>query len=273
MNANSFTSHHQAGAAFDTLAEQYDGIFTNSLIGRAQRTAVWNVLSRTFQAGGHVLELNCGTGEDALFLGQRGISVFGCDASERMIAVANERRSSEGPELPVRFEMLPTERIGDARTFGPFDGALSNFAGLNCVADIGAVARQLATMLVPGARFLLCLCNRFCVWETLWFLTRGSAGRAFRRWNGRSTARLGQLAVEVRYPSVRSLCRLLSPYFVLRSLRGVGITVPPSYLEHLARSYPRLLSRLEAIDAVISAWPFARILGDHVLLSFERVPI
>jgi hypothetical protein len=29
-----------AGLAFDTLAERYDDMFTNSLIGRAQRDAV-----------------------------------------------------------------------------------------------------------------------------------------------------------------------------------------------------------------------------------------
>ena len=37
-----------AGLAFDTLAERYDDMFTNSLIGRAQRDAVWSMAIRTF---------------------------------------------------------------------------------------------------------------------------------------------------------------------------------------------------------------------------------
>jgi 2-polyprenyl-3-methyl-5-hydroxy-6-metoxy-1,4-benzoquinol methylase len=270
MTSQATIVRRQAGLAFDSLAEQYDDIFTNSLIGRAQRGAVWAVMTQTFRRGDHILDLNCGTGEDALFLARLGISVIGCDASEKMISVANRRRSAEGARLPVRFEVLLIEHIADARIFGPFEGVVSNFSGFNCVADIGAVARQLATLAEPGSRLLLCVSNRVCLWETLWFLTRGRAGRAFRRWKGRSTASLGGLAVEVQYPTVSTLRRLLSPFFVLRSWRGIGITVPPTYLAHMARRYPKVFTRLCAIDAVISAWPILRVMGDHVLLSFER---
>ena len=63
-------------AAFDAIAEHYDDLFTNSLIGRAQRQAVWEIASRHLRPGGLVLELNCGTGEDALFLANSGMT--GC---------------------------------------------------------------------------------------------------------------------------------------------------------------------------------------------------
>lgn len=270
MTSYSTVVRPQAGLAFDSLAEQYDDIFTNSLIGRAQRNAVWTVASQTFQRGDHILELNCGTGEDALFLARIGMSVFACDASEKMIAVATHRRAVEAPLSPVRFEVLPTECIADSQIFGPFDGVFSNFSGLNCVADIGAVARQLSTLVKPGSRFLLCVSARVCLWEMVWFLTHGSAGRAVRRWKGRSAASLGRLAVEVQYPTVSVLQKIFSPFFALRSWRGVGVAVPPSYLEHLARRYPEVLHNLSAIDSVISGWPILRGLGDHVLLLLER---
>jgi SAM-dependent methyltransferase len=270
MSLHSAALQHQAGLAFDTLAEQYDDIFTNSLIGRAQRHAVWTVASQVFEQGAHILELNCGTGEDALFLARLGMSVFACDASEKMIAVATRRRAVEAPRSPVRFEVLPTEYIADSHILGPFDGVFSNFSGLNCVADIGGVARQLSTVLKPGGRFLLCVSTRVCLWEIAWFLTHGRAGRAFRRWKGRSAASLGKLAVEVQYPTVSVLQKTFSPFFVLRSWRGVGVAVPPSYLEHLARRYPMVLHNLRAIDSVISVWPILRGLGDHVLLLLER---
>ena len=270
MSLHSAALQHQAGLAFDTLAEQYDDIFTNSMIGRAQRHAVWTVASHIFQQGDHILELNCGTGEDALFLARLGMSVFACDASEKMIAVATRRRAVEAPRSPVRFEVLPTEYIADSHIFGPFDGVFSNFSGLNCVADIGGVARQLSTVLKPGGRFLLCVSSRVCLWEMAWFLTHGRAGRAFRRWKGRSAASLGKLAVEVQYPTVSVLQKIFSPFFALRSWRGVGVAVPPSYLEHLARRYPKVLHNLRAIDSVISVWPVFRGLGDHLLLLLER---
>ena len=271
MTSASMELRHDVGRAFDSQATEYDEVFTRSTIGRAQRNAVWERAASLFARGSHILELNCGTGEDALFLARQGISVFGCDASEKMISVANRRRATEGSPLPVRFEVLPTEHIGDARIFGPFDGVLSNFSGLNCVADLGAIAQHLAAMVEPGGRLLVCLSSRVCLWEIAWFLVHGKGRRAFRRFNGRTTASLGKIAVNVRYPTVRALRKLLSPSFILRSWSGIGITVPPSYLEHMARCYPKAVERLGKVDAAISDWPIFRALGDHTLLSFERV--
>jgi len=79
---------HPVGRAFDSLAENYDEVFTCSLIGRAQRDAVWGAARAAFTPGSRILEINCGTGEDALFLARQGVIVFACDASEQMIAVA-----------------------------------------------------------------------------------------------------------------------------------------------------------------------------------------
>ena len=71
---------HATGAAFDRLAGSYDEVFTRSVIGRVQRGVVWKVLAETFRPGDRILELNCGTGEDALFLGRRRVTVESCDA-------------------------------------------------------------------------------------------------------------------------------------------------------------------------------------------------
>ena len=68
-----------------------------------QRDAVWKILTNTFNANDNILELNCGTGEDAIFLAGRGVSVFACDASQQMIARAEQRLSRESTPLPVVF--------------------------------------------------------------------------------------------------------------------------------------------------------------------------
>ena len=81
----------QAAMAFDSIAARYDEVFTRTLIGRAQRDAVWQVLIDTFEAGSYILEPNCGTGEDALFLDQHDISVLARDASPEMIRTARHR--------------------------------------------------------------------------------------------------------------------------------------------------------------------------------------
>ncbi len=159
-------------------------MFTRSSVGRAQRDAVWDVARKTFGRGDYVLELNCGTGEDALFLSRQGVSVFACDASERMIDVARRRTEVEGRDLSLWFEALPIEQIDELRSIGPFDGVFSNFSGLNCVRDVAEVAMHLATLVKLGGRLLLCLSTRVCLWEMFWYLGKGDFSRAFRRWKG-----------------------------------------------------------------------------------------
>jgi anaerobic magnesium-protoporphyrin IX monomethyl ester cyclase len=244
--------------------------FTESLIGRAQRDAVWSRLARIFHSGDHILELNCGTGEDALFLARNAISVTACDASEQMIQVARQRLRSEAPDAPVEFHLLPTEQIESFQEIKHFDGALSNFSGLNCIADLAKTAESLATLLYPKASLLVCLSTRFCLWEMVWYSLHGNLRKAFRRTSGKATAVVGQYAVDVYYPNVRNLQKTFSPYFELRSITGIGITVPPSYVERWIRRYPKLLKALRAVDKAICTLPGIRVLGDHVLLHFER---
>jgi ubiquinone/menaquinone biosynthesis C-methylase UbiE len=257
--------------AFDTLADRYDDVFTRSLIGRAQRDAVWNVLDTVFEPGARILELNCGTGEDALFLARNDIAVVACDGSAQMIATASQRLREEAPEAPIHFLVLPTEHLPRLRPHVRFDGALSNFSGLNCVADLDHAARELGRLVVSRAPVMLCMSTRFCLSETLWFLFHGKFRKAFRRMPGRATAKLGPYSVEVYYPTLARLKRVFSPWFRLRAVRGIGVTVPPSYLETIMRRWPRLLSCLHAIDRRIAHLPGFRVLGDHMLLHFERV--
>jgi SAM-dependent methyltransferase len=261
---------HLAGRAFDSIATEYDSLFTLSLIGRAQRTAVWRKAAAVFLPGNRVLELNCGTGEDALFLARRGISVCACDASAGMIARAQARKAAEAPFAPIEFRLLSTEDLATMPPAKPFDGVFSNFSGLNCVEDLSQTARLLAQAVVPGAPLLLCLSTRYCLWEMLHYWVRGDRRRGFRRCRGTADVSLGECPLRVYYPTVRTIVSQFSPMFRLRSVTGVGIAVPPSYMEKWARRRPWIFRTCEAIDRVVCRWPGIRILGDHMLLHLER---
>src|ERR1700733_7590595 len=96
---------------FDSLAAKDEDLFTGSVIGRAQRGVVWDALIDTFEPGAHILELNCGTGEDALFLAGHDVSVHVCDASAQMIHTARRRMQTEDPEAAIEFRVLATEHL------------------------------------------------------------------------------------------------------------------------------------------------------------------
>lgn len=268
-----FVSHAppDAGLAFDSLAPTYDRAFTNTLIGRTQRQAVWRVLVQHFKAGDSVLELNCGTGVDAIFLAKRGANVFACDASSQMIAVADRQSQTEDESLAVVFCHLPTENIHQLQPASRFDGAFSNFSGINCVEDLSHTAAALSNLLQPGAQLILCCSTRYCLIETAYYLLRGQPRKALRRWSGRSSVSMAGKQFTVYYPSLRSLRKQFAPYFRLVAYQGIGVAVPPSYLNAGMERHPRLFRMLCWLEPILANLPLLRVTGDHLLLRLERV--
>ena len=257
---------------WDRTAENYDRIFSETVVGRIQRDAVWHEIDKIFQPGMRILELNCGTGIDAVHLAARGVRVVACDLSSGMIHAARQRSSAAGLDALVDFRVLATEDLNLLVGDVPFDGAFSNFSGLNCVQDISQVARDLACLLKPSASTLLCMVGRFSPWEMAWHLAHGRpaiALHSFRRTPTTHSSEQG--AASIHYPSVRDMRRMFAPEFRLRGRKGIGVAVPPSCLESLARAVPGVVGGLAKIDRYISHAPIFRSIGDCVLLQFERL--
>lgn len=260
-------------SAFDNIAEQYDATFTSSTIGRMQRDSVWDELRKSFRAGDRILDVGCGTGVDARFLAERGIDVVACDSSPRMLSVA-ARRIAGIPQSAgsVQLHLLPAEEISVLCSDGLFDGAFSNFGVVNCVEDLAKLASDLVQLLKPGASLLLCVMGPVCLWETVWYVLHGEFAKALRRFHrAGAEARFGDSAViKVHYPSVRSIRRVFAPEIRLKTIRGIGVAVPPSYLEAWANRFPGLLRPAANADLVLGRCPGIRMFADHVLLRFER---
>lgn len=263
-----------AASAFDSVAAEYDAVFTDSRIGRAQRSAVWADLAKVFRPGDRILEIGCGTGVDACFLAERGVSVVACDSSREMIRLARARATSHLSRVrnsSVSFHYCAAEQLAQFAAYGPFDGAFSNFGGLNCVSDIGDIIRTLSLLLRPSARVLFCLMGPCCGWEFLWFAAHGDLTRATRRFHRDGTiAKIGDQRIRVRYPTLWTLCRAFAPEFRLRAVKGIGLFVPPTSLAACVNRFPRALEAAAALDRTLGRCPGIRMLADHILLTLER---
>lgn len=259
-----------AARAFDTVADTFDARFGAWLSVAAQRRVVREALAAAFPEGARLLEVGGGTGEDALWLLERGRNVLLTDASPSMVRVAKAKVAGRpGAEA----EVAPAEALGalaDRRADQPrFDGAYSNFAALNCVSDLSAFGRGLARLLRPGAPAVLVTFGTCCPGEMIVEGLRGRPGSMFRRFaRGDVAARLNKQDFTVRYHRPDEIAAALAPWFRPVGRQGVGVFVPPSAAEPWISRHPRLLGGLEAIDRVVSR-PLAG-LGDHVLHHFVR---
>lgn len=260
-----------AALAFDAIAASFDQRFGAWRSVAAQRRAVRSALLQAFPPGGRILELGGGTGEDAAFLAQHGYDMLLTDPSPAMVSVARARLQPLGAQAVVasaeEMESFADASLAAGRRL--FDGAFSNFAPLNCVADLAPLARALALLLRPGASALLVVFGAFCLGEIATEVLRGRPHLALRRCRrGEIPARLGGRTFHIVYHRRTALVRTFSPWFTLDERLGIGITVPPSAAEPWISRHPHLLAAMESLDHVL-ARPLA-VFGDHVLYRFRR---
>lgn len=239
------------------------------------RQAVWSRLDQLFGERDRVLELNCGTGEDAIHLARRGVRVVATDVSEDMLEMAREKVATAKVANLVWLHRMALEQVGsgdlpdskEGLVAGPFDGAFSNFGGLNCVEDLSKVALGLGQLLRPRARLALCIMGPIVPLEWIWFVAHGRPRTAFRRlrrggahWRG----------IVVRYPSIKTVRTAFHPVFRLLRANAIGALLPPPYVEPMARIFPRIIQALYWCERRLETrWPLPW-LADHYLLEFER---
>jgi SAM-dependent methyltransferase len=228
-------------------------------------------LLRVFPKGGRILELGGGTGADATFLAERGFEVLLTDPSPTMVELAKTKLAPLGSLAKVAaaedMEEFAANHLAEGGA--QFDGTFSNFAPLNCVADLGPVARGLARLLKPGASAMLVLFGTFCPGEMIVEVLRGRPHLALRRCKrGATPARLANYEFNVVYHRRAELMRAFAPWFVLEKRVGIGVAVPPSAAEPWISEQPHLLAAMDMFDRGF-ARPLA-MLGDHVLYEFRR---
>jgi SAM-dependent methyltransferase len=259
----------QTRQAFDAAAPVYDAEYEGLPGIRRIRSITSGLYMRYFARGSRLLEINCGTGNDAVFLARQGMHVVATDISPRMLGEVRKKAAQlQGASGSVEARLLPFDRVGELRGES-FDGACSNLGGLNCTDRIASLARDLGDIVKPGGFFIATLMPPFCLWETAAFLAKLRWRKAFRRISRNGTiADLHGGHVRTYYHSPGEFRRAFSPYFDHVRTLGLAIFVPPPNFTRASA----LTGAMGRVDDLVSGLPLFRSIGDHYSIILRRRP-
>ena len=256
---------------FDGVAAHYDADFTHTLIGRAQRARVHRLLSRlTGTAPLTILEINCGTGEDAVHLAGAGHTVTASDISAEMLGIAEAKARARSVVIHTLQWDLRTPYPGTATTYNLI---FSNFGGLNCL-DPTALQQTFARvhdLLKPDGVFVGVVMGKCCLMESVYMLFTGRWRSINRRGrDGMVSVPLQSGAfVDTWYYSPSEIATALRPQFDQLFMAPVGVTIPPGYMESRTPWKKALNTFCIAIDPLFSHALFARC-SDHFCFAYKK---
>ncbi|MBV1922886.1 MAG: class I SAM-dependent methyltransferase [Flavobacteriaceae bacterium] len=253
---------------FDKAAKNYDATFTYSSIGKAQRERVHHYLKQEIKSKKKlsILELNCGTGEDAIFLTNQGHKVIATDISSEMITEATSKNDS------ITFLQQDITTITSETFTETFDLIFSNFGGLNCLSkeQLETFIDVSETLLKNNGKLVFVIMPKHCLWEQFYFFIKGDFKKMNRRKSKQEVvANVDDVNVPTWYFNPSELKTLTKNKFTLSLLKPIGISIPPSYLEPFFISKKRFLKLLISFEKWLSSTFWSKF-ADHYIISFQK---
>lgn len=255
--------------AFSRKATIYDAFGENHINLARMRRKFYDHIESVMPPSGHLLEINAGTGQDAVALVERGFRVHATDIAPGMLAQIEEKIVQSCLEDRLTVQSCSFTELEQV-TGGPFDGLYSNSGGLNCIADLTAVTRSLAGLLRPGARVTWVIMPKICPWE-LAVIPKD------RRVGTRRLHRHGILAhVEgvyfmTYYFSANQARQAFGPRFRQVRLEGLSVFTPTADNKTFAVNHRRLYHGLVRLDDFLATRRPFNGWGDFFILTMEFV--
>jgi len=260
-----------AEKAFSKQSAIFDDLYSGNIIIQYKRQRVRDLLKQFLKPNSQILELNAGTGEDAVWLAKHDHTVHATDISKGMQKKLIEKVCQNKLGTKVTNELCSFAELQDLKNKGPYDLIFSNFAGLNCTGDLDKVLQSFSPLLKPNGIVTLVILPKFCLWESLLFF-KGDFKTAFRRF-------FSGKGVKAHIEGEYFTCWYYNPSYVIKNMKdtyevlsveGLCTLVPPSYLENFPTKRPTLFNWLKGKENKWkNKWPWKNI-GDYYIISLRK---
>ena len=256
--------------SFNKISDSFDEEDRENAILQWMRNTVYEIYLSYFKKGDKLLELNAGTGIDAVYLASKGIKILATDISDEMISRLKDKIIKMNLQKMISVENLSFGEINKIDQ-KDFDGAISNFGGLNCINDFEKLSESLGERIKPGGKFIAVVMNSFCPWEIFYYLLKLDPSNAFRRFSKAGIdANLSEFKIKSFYFSPGEFADSFSKYFEIEKIYSHGLFTPPPYMFGIYNKAKPLVNTFMKIDNITkNIFPLNRI-GDHFIIVLKR---
>jgi ubiquinone/menaquinone biosynthesis C-methylase UbiE len=254
--------------SFDKAAANYDEIFTNTRIGKLQRGLVYDTLSKHLSTVQNILEINCGTGEDAIWFAQQNFTITATDISKKMIEVAKRKANFDN----LNFKTADINSIAATFQDEKFDLLFSNFGGLNCLSiqELRKFFKNVNSILSENGNLALVIMPKNTLWEQFYFLAKAQFSNIFRRKKESIVANVDGEKVTTYYYNPKDIVNLANANFETMVIKPIGFFVPPSYLDGFFKTKKGTLGFLNRLEQGIKNWSFLSKFADHYIIVLQK---
>src|SRR6187402_1192903 len=150
--------------AFSKQSAHYDVDDLQNSILKEWRAQVYDHVHQFLKPGQRMIELNAGTGLDALHFASCGNHVLATDLSDGMVHEIKQKIQRHSLNERLKVQQLSYDALNNLKT-EKFDYVFSNFGGLNCIDDLAKVTAHLPSLLNDGAYVTWVIMPKVSMWE------------------------------------------------------------------------------------------------------------
>lgn len=261
----------QVSSAFSSQSVVFDELTNSNAMEVEYREIIRAHVQQFILPGEYMLELNCGTGLDAVFFAGKGLKVHATDNAPGMLEQLKQKVVAQALEKSISYEKCSFNQLDLKENPVPqFDHIFSDYGGLNCAEDIASVIKQLDKYLKPGGLAHLVFIAPVCLWE--WATVfKGKYRFAFRRLTKKGLkSHLEGHYFTTYYYSPARIRKAFGKRYTLMQLRSMGCFMPPTFNDYFPAKHPTLFKLLKNTElALNTTWPFNRT-GDLFIISMKK---
>ena len=251
---------------FSAIYDEYEEIDKTGIVVKWMRKRVHNHIEKHLRKSDKILELNAGSGIDAIHFAKLGHSVLATDISEGFVQYLSKKIKAEQLQSHVNYKKLSFTEINQIDE--KFDYIFSNFGGLNCIGNLEEIFCHFDKLLNKDGKVSLVIMPKITPWEWLSFFR--SLKYAFRRFSNKPfLANIENHKVSVWYHSLQDVKNNLEESFKVLEVENVAFLCPTGANDDFAKRFPIIYKYLVRFEMRFNKY-LPKGIGDYYIITVKK---